>query len=163
MKNNVLSFKGIPYAKPPIDDLRWKDPILAEDSDKVYEAYYFGESPLQREYKTQYGSYYPKSENCLYLNVWVNTKDSSTNKPVLVFIHGGNYIGGATSSPIFDGHNLIEKYPGIIFVSIDYILGLLGFIDFSIVPGGENYNNTAILGLLDQICALKWIQKNIKK
>ena len=111
----------------------------------------------------QYGSYYPKSENCLYLNVWVNTKDSSTNKPVLVFIHGGNYIGGATSSPIFDGHNLIEKYPGIIFVSIDYILGLLGFIDFSIVPGGENYNNTAILGLLDQICALKWIQKNIKK
>ena len=157
MKNNVLSFKGIPYAKPPIDDLRWKDPILAEDSNKVYEAYYFGKSPLQREYHTQYGSYYPKSEDCLYLNVWLNTKDGSTNKPFLIFIHGGNFRSGATSDPIYEGYNLIEKYPDIILVTIGYRLGLLGFINFSTVTGGENYNNTIILGLLDQIYALKWV------
>ena len=160
--NDVLSFKGIPFAKPPINELRWKDPILAEDSDKVYEAYYFGKSPIQREIKNQLGGFYPKSEDCLYLNIWLNTKDTSTNKPVMVFIHGGGYNSGATSDPLYDGYNLISKYSDIIFVSIGYRLDFLGFIDFSTVSGGENYKSSINLGLLYQICALKWIQKNIK-
>ena len=81
----------------------------------------------------------------------------------MVFIHGGNYRGGATSDPLYDGYNLIEKYSDIILITVEYRLGLLGFIDFSSVPGGEDYKTSTNLGLLDQICALKWIQKNIKK
>ena len=158
---NVLSFKGIPYAKPPIGNLRWKEPVLAEDNNKIYEAYYFGKSPIQKVSNEQLGSFYPQSEDCLYLNIWVNNKDSSTNKPVLVFIHGGGFNSGATCDPNFDGNNLVEKFEDIILVSIEYRLGVLGFINFSSVPGGENYKSSNNLGLLDQNCALQWIQKNI--
>ena len=161
-KNDVISFKGIPFAKPPIGELRWKDPILAEDDTKVYEAYYFGKAPIQTEWENELGSYYPKSEDCLYLNVWVNSKDKSQNKPVMVFIHGGSYGWGSTSNPLYYGDNLVEKYSDIIFVSIEYRLGIYGFINLSSFEGGENYKTSNILGLLDQICALKWIQKNIK-
>jgi len=161
-KEDVISFKGIPFAKPPIGELRWKDPVLAEDSTKVYEAYYFGKAPIQTEWENELGSYYPKSEDCLYLNVWVNSKDTSQNKPVMVFIHGGSYGWGHTSNPLYEGHNLVKKYSDIIFVSIEYRLGMFGFINLSSFEGGENYKTSNILGLLDQICALKWIQKNIK-
>ena len=162
-KGNVLSFKGIPYAKPPIGNLRWKDPVLAEDNNKVYEAYYFGKSPIQNEMNEQLGSFYPQSEDCLYLNVWLNTKDSSTGKTVMVFIHGGGFNSGATSDPAYDGHNLINKYEDVIYISIGYRLNIFGFINLSSVSGGEKYKSSTNLGLLDQICALKWIQKNIEK
>ena len=160
-KEDVISFKGIPFAKPPIGELRWKDPILAEDDTKVYEAYYFGKAPIQTEWEVDAGSYYPKSEDCLYLNVWVNSKDKSTNKPVMVFIHGGSYGWDSTNNPLYWGYNLVEKYSDIIFVSVEYRLGMFWFINLSSFEGGENYKTSNILGLLDQICALKWIQKNI--
>ena len=119
-KVNVISFKGVPYAKQPIGNLRWKEPVLAEDSSKVYQAYYFGKSSIQSEWKLQLASYYPQSEDCLYLNIWANSKDNSTNKPIIVFIHGGSYGWGGTSDPLYDGNNLVEKYQDIIFISIRY-------------------------------------------
>jgi para-nitrobenzyl esterase len=96
------------------------------------------------------------------LNVWINSKDKSTNKPVMIFIHGGSYGWDSTSNPLYWGYNLVEKYSDIIFVSVEYRLGMFGFINLSSFEGGENYKTSNILGLLDQICALKWIQKNIK-
>ena len=162
-KNNVLSFKGIPYAKPPIGNLRWKNPILAEDSKKVFQAYYFGKSPIQSEVQSELGSYYPQSEDCLKLNIWLNTKNESKDKTVMAFIHGGSYGWGGTSDPLYDGHNLIEKFSDIILVTIEYRLGLFGFIDFTSIDEKEEYKSSGNLGLLDQICALKWIQKNINK
>ena len=160
---NILSFKGVPYAKPPIGELRWKEPVLAEDNSKIYEAYYYGKSPIQNEMNEQLGSFYPQSEDCLYLNIWLNTKDSSKGKTVMVFIHGGGFNSGATSDPAYDGYNLINKYEDVIYISIGYRLNILGFINLSSVSGGENYKSSTNLGLLDQICALKWIQKNIEK
>ena len=94
--------------------------------------------------------------------MWVNTKNKTEGKTVMVFIHGGSYGWGGTSDPIYDGYNLVNKFSDIILVTVEYRLGLLGFIDFSSVKGGEEYKTSGNLGLLDQICALKWVQKNIK-
>ena len=162
LKENVISFKGIPYAKPPIDELRWKDPVPAEDSNKVYQAYFYRKAPIQKEFPLSFGSYYPQGEDCLYLNIWVNKDDNSKNKPIIVFIHGGSYRGFATSEPLFEGQNLVEKFPDLIFITIEYRLGPLGFINFESVEGGDNYKTSNNLGLLDIICGLKWIQNNIK-
>ena len=160
-KDNVLSFKGIPYAKPPVGNLRWKEPIIAENSSKVFQAYHFGKSPIQTEISSELGSYYPKSEDCLTLNIWLNTKDASRNKTVMVFIHGGAYAWGGTSDPLYDGHNLVNKFSDIILVTIEYRLGIFGFIDFSSLDEKEEYKSSSNLGLLDQICALKWTKNNI--
>ena len=160
-KDNVLSFKGIPYAKPPVGNLRWKEPIIAEDNNTVFEAYYFGKSPIQTETPSELGSYYSQSEDCLTLNIWLNTQDASKNKTVMVFIHGGAYAWGGTSDPLYDGHNLVNKFPDIILVTIEYRLGVFGFIDFSSLDEKGEYKSSSNLGLLDQICALKWIKKNI--
>ena len=159
--NGVISYKGIPYAEPPVGDLRWKDPVPAKDSKTVYQAYYYGHSPVQTEWPSEEGSYYPQSEDCLTLNVWSNANGPSGGKTVMVFFHGGSYGWGAVSDPMYDGRNLIGKYPDVILVTVEYRLGILGFIDFSSVPGGEEYPTSGNLGLLDQVCALRWIRKNI--
>ena len=158
---NVVSFKGIPYAEPPTGDLRWKPPVPAEDSDAVFEAYYFGHAPIQTEWPSEPGSYYPQSEDCLTLNVWTNSNNETKAKPVMVFFHGGSYGWGATSDPIYDGHNLVSKFDDIILVTVEFRAGILGFIDFSSVEGGDAFRESGNLGLLDQKCALEWVQKNI--
>ena len=158
---DVISYKGIPYAEPPVGERRWKPPVPAKDSNAAYEAYYYGCSPIQTEWPSEPGSYYPQSEDCLKLNVWVNKKNDAKDKPVMVFFHGGSYGWGATSDPIYDGRDLISKYDDIILVSVEFRAGILGFIDFSSVEGGEAYKESGNLGLLDQKCALEWIQKNI--
>ncbi|MBR5620857.1 MAG: carboxylesterase family protein [Clostridia bacterium] len=159
--DGVLAFKGIPYAVPPVGELRWKEPVPAPDSDAVYQAYYFGKSPIQTEWPSEPGSYYPQSEDCLTLNIWTNRSGTADKKAVMVFFHGGSYGWGAASDPMYDGQNLIRKYPDVVLVTVEFRLGLLGFIDFSSVPGGEDYVASGNLGLLDQVCALRWIQKNI--
>jgi len=159
---DVLSFKGIPYAVPPVGDLRWKDPVPAEEGDGIYEAKYFGESPIQSEWFSEVGSYYPQGEDCLTLNVWTNSTGPSHGKTVMVFFHGGSYGWGGTSDPIYDGHNLVEKYNDLVLVTVGYRTGIMGFIDFSSVPGGEEYSTSGNLGLLDQVCALQWVQNNIE-
>ena len=80
----------------------------------------------------------------------------------MVFFHGGSYGWGSTSDPIYEGHNLVDKYPDIVLVTAEYRMGIMGFIDFSAVPGGEEYATSGNLGLLDQICALRWVQQNIE-
>lgn len=160
-ENGVASYKGIPYAEAPVGALRWKDPVPAKDSTEVYQAYYFGPSPIQTEWPSEPGSYYPQSEDCLTLNVWTNPSGPAEGKTVMVFFHGGSYGWGAVSDPMYDGHNLVEKYPDLVLVTVEYRLGILGFIDLSSVPGGEGYATSGNLGLLDQICALQWIQRNI--
>lgn len=80
----------------------------------------------------------------------------------MVFIHGGSYGWGATSDPIYDGHNPVEKYPDLVLVTAAYRTGMLGFIDFSEVPGGKEFASSGNLGLLDQICVLQWVQRNIE-
>lgn len=160
-KSGVLSYKGIPYAAAPVGQLRWKSPMLASESTNVYEAYYYGHSPIQSEWPSEEGSYYPQGEDCLTLNVWTSQQPSPKPKAVMVFFHGGSYGWGATSDPIYDGHNLVTAHPDVVLVTAEYRVGIMGFIDFSEVPGGEDYSASGNLGLLDHVCALQWIRRNI--
>lgn len=160
--NKVISWKGIPYAKQPIGNLRWRAPEKPEKSDKVYEAYYFGKSSLQVEGKDEPSSLYPQGEDCLNINIWNNVVDEIDNKPIMVWIHGGAYIQGGACTDDYDGTNFVINNPDVIYASIDYRTDFLGFINLSKVPGAEDYNNTANLGLLDEIQALSWLKENAK-
>lgn len=157
---DVISYKGIPYAKQPVGELRWKKAEYPDDSNEVYEAYYYGKSPIQTEWPSETGSYYEQGEDCLYLNVW--TADNNLkNKPVMVFLHGGSYGWGGTTDPLYDGHNFVQEHDDVILITVGYRTGIMGFIDFDSVEGGEEYAESGNLGLLDQVAALKWINENI--
>ena len=159
--NGVLSFKGIPYAKAPVGELRWKAPQPAEASSETFQATEFGNPALQNYSETEAASHFNRSEDCLTLNVW--TKDLTTkDKPVMIWIHGGSYILGGTVDPLYDGKHLVADNPDIILVSINYRVGLMGFIDFSHVPGGEAFPDAPYLGILDQQMAMRWVQQNIE-
>ena len=171
-REHVLAFRGIPYACPPVGERRWKRPVEAEDGEGVYEAFYFGHTPIQTEWYSEVGSYYPQSEDCLTLNIWVSESMSGESaddpaeqypdRAVMVFFHGGSYGWGAASDPLYDGHNFVRRFEDIILVTVEYRVGIMGFIDFSSVEGGEAFAESGNLGLLDQVCALKWIRKNIR-
>ncbi len=160
-KNGVVAYKGIPYAQQPVGKLRWKPTHEAANDTTVHQAFYFGKSSIQTEWPSELASYYEQGEDCLYLNVWTHANDSLKNLPVVVFIHGGAYAWGGTSDPLYDGQNFVEAHPDVIFVSIGYRTGIMGFIDLWAVDSVGEYKESCNLGLLDQIEALKWIQKNI--
>ncbi len=159
--NGTLAFKGIPYAKPPVGKLRWKAPQAAEPSDGVFEAKEFGNTAIQAYDPSEVASTYKRGEDCLTLNIW--TKDLKTKKkPVLFWIHGGSYAYGGTVDPLYDGKFMAEAYPDLVIVTVNYRLNMMGFIDFSRVPGGEAFPDAPYLGILDQQQALRWVQQNIE-
>jgi para-nitrobenzyl esterase len=157
----VTAFRGIPFASPPVGKLRWKEPVPVVASDGVYEACVNGPSPIQTKLESERASQYFQSEDCLYLNVWTADGYAGQKRCVMVFIHGGAYGWGGTADPLYDGHNFVKAHPEIVLVTIAYRVGIAGFIDFSNVPGGEAYATSGNLGLLDQICALQYVQGNI--
>ena len=159
-EHGVASWLGIPYAKPPVGERRFKAPEYVDASDRVFEAKYYG--------KGAFGSLgYPDciqkltSEDCLYLNIWVNADDKTKKKPVMVWIHGGAYVIGSGSQISYSGANLVQAHSDIIMVNLNYRLNMYGFMDFSSVPGGENFKTAPCNGLLDQAMALKWVHENI--
>ena len=160
VEDNVRIFRGIPFALPPVGKRRWKKPEPVINSDRIIEAYYNGKSPIQTAIDSERSSYYPQSEDCLYLNVWVNDACKDQNKPIMVFIHGGAYGWGGTVDPLYDGLNFIRLHPDVILITIAYRVGLFGFVDLSYLKGGEEYEDAPNLGIYDQIEALRWIQKN---
>ena len=162
VNGDVSVFRGIPFALPPIGERRWKRATPVSHSDKIFEAYYNGYTPIQTVIDSERSSYYPQSEDCLYLNVWVNNSSTKKDKPIMVFIHGGSYGWGGTVDPLYDGLNFISFHPDVILITIGYRVGMFGFIDLSSIPGGEEYGDAPNLGLYDQIEALKWIKQNGK-
>ena len=159
-KENIISYKGIPFAKPPIKNLRFHKPERCEDSNIIREAYYFEKSPIQINDPGEMSSYYEKSEDCLYLNIW-KYNDNKIKKPILIFIHGGAFGYGGTVDPLYDCFNFVKNHNDIILITITYRVSILGFLDLTQIKGGENYKESANLGILDQIQALKWIKENI--
>ena len=158
--HGVASWLGIPYAKAPVGNRRFKAPEYVDASDKVFEAKYYG--------KGAYGSLgYPDciqkqmSEDCLFLNIWLNEDDKTPKKPVMVWIHGGAYVMGSGSQISYSGANLVQAQSDIIMVNINYRLNMYGFMDFSSVPGGDAFKTAPCNGLLDQAMALRWVHENI--
>ena len=146
--DGVRSYKGIPYALPPVGRRRWKAPEPAPDGNGVYEARFFGRSCIQTEEASERASLYIQGEDCLTLNIWTASEKASP-KPVMVFIHGGAYGWGGTSDPLYDGYHLVHRRKDVVLVTINYRTGLFGFIDFSQVQGGEDYRESGNLGLLE--------------
>ena len=159
-EHGVASWLGIPYAKPPVNERRFKAPEYVDESDGVFEAKYYGKGAFG---STGYPDCVQKleSEDCLYLNIWVNEDDKTEKKPVMVWIHGGAYVVGSGSQASYSGANLVQEQSDIILVNINYRLNMYGFMDFSSVPGGENFKTAPCNGLLDQAMALRWVHENI--
>ncbi|WEV72731.1 carboxylesterase family protein [Bifidobacterium sp. ESL0790] len=158
-EKNVETYLGIPYAKPPIGELRWKAPQPLEPSDELISCRRLGYSAMQDKDKYEPSSLNPQSEDCLYLNVWVKDK-SKKNQPVMVYVHGGAYFSGGSADPLYFGENFAAKQD-VVLVSINYRINVFGSMLLSALPGGEDYQEAGYLEMLDQILALKWIKKNI--
>lgn len=153
----VKKFYGIPYAAAPIGDLRWKPPQPANPWTGVRDATSFGDFCVQpQEYPEQRGG---MSEDCLNLNVWTPAKRKNERLAVIVWIHGGGFAYGSGSHPSYDGEALARR--GVVVVSLNYRLGLLGFMAHPQLTAESPHRASGNYGLMDQTAALKWIQRNI--
>ena len=160
--SSLLVFKGIPYAVQPTGIRRWQVARPEPDSRLVREAVYFGHSAIQSRSQNNAASLYPQGEDCLTLNVWTAAQGMrSARRPVMVWIHGGSYVCDGTSNPRNWGDRFVKAHPEVVFVSINYRLGLLGYLDLSQLPDGKAYSRSGNLGLLDQVEALRWVKRNI--
>lgn len=159
-KTGIQKYFGIPFAKPPIGELRWKAPQPAENWSGVKETKDFGPRSVQR---LVFGDMNSRSngvsEDCLYLNVWTPASRNTKNLPVLVYFFGGGFVAGDGSEPRYDGENMAKE--GIVVVTINYRLGIFGFLAHPELSAEAPYKASGNYGLLDQTLALQWVQENI--
>ena len=153
-------FKGIPFAAPPVGDLRWKAPQPVKPWSGVKQTVSFGAACMQGGGGGGAGPGIPYDEDCLFIDVWTPAKAPGDKLPVLVWIYGGGFNSGATSNQLYDGANLARK--GVVFVSISYRVGPLGFLATPELSK-ESGRGSGNYGLLDQILGLKWVQANVAK
>ncbi len=154
-----LAFKGIPYAAPPVGDQRWREPRPAAGWAGVRDAAKFGAACMQPESALMRIPGSTMSEDCLYLNVWTPSLTPTVPAPVMVWIHGGSFITGAGSQPQYDGANLANR--GVVVVTINYRLGIFGFLAHPELTAESARHTSGNYGLLDQMAALRWIRQNI--
>jgi para-nitrobenzyl esterase len=160
-KDGVRSFKGIPFARPPVGDLRWREPQPVADWEGVRNADRFGPRCMQR---TGPGADYwfrsnGMSEDCLYLNVWTPAKTDQEKLPVLVYVFGGGFQNGDGSEPRYDGESMARK--GIVAVTLNYRTNVFGFFSHPELTKESPYHASGNYGLLDQVAALRWVHQNI--
>jgi para-nitrobenzyl esterase len=160
-KAGVRSFKGIPFAQPPVGDLRWREPQPVKNWPGVLKADQFGPRCMQR---TGPGADYwfrsnGMSEDCLYLNVWTPAESGRKKLPVLVYIFGGGFQNGDGSEPRYDGENMARK--GMVAVSLNYRTNLFGFFSHPELTRESPHKASGNYGLLDQVAALEWVKRNI--
>jgi para-nitrobenzyl esterase len=156
----IRIFKGVPYAAPPVGPLRWKPPQPAAKWHGTRTATSFGSHCMQPHvYDDMIFPDPGQSEDCLNLNVWSPAKDKHAKLPVMVWIYGGGFAGGATSEPRQDGENLAHK--GVIVVSMNYRLNIFGFFVHPELTAESPQHASGNYGLLDQTAALQWVRRNI--
>lgn len=156
----VRVYKGIPYAAPPVGELRWRAPQPAQHREGVLKADHFGPMCMQtRMGPAPSGTQSPMSEDCLYLNIWTAAKSAKDRLPVMVWSHGGGYTMGSGDSPQFDGEALARK--GVVLVTYNYRLGVFGFFAHPELTKESGKNASGNYALMDLAAALRWIQRNI--
>src|SRR6476620_6466554 len=156
--SGVLVFDGIPYAAPPVGDLRWRPPRPTAPWEGVRQASQLGRNCMQHQpYGDITADVAGKSEDCLYLNVW--TQSTAGRRPVMVWIHGGGFFAGCGGEERHDGGPLARK--GAVVLTINYRLGAFGFMAHPALAADSPDHSSGNYGLLDQIAALPWVQRNL--
>jgi para-nitrobenzyl esterase len=156
VEDNIGVFKGIPFAAPPVGELRWKAPAPVQAWSGVKKADAFAHACMQPA--NSQGNTAPVSEDCLYLNVWTPARAPDAKVPVIVWIHGGGYVGGSTSIGMYNGAGYARK--GVVLVSLAYRLGPYGFMAHPQLSR-ESGHGSGTWGIQDLIAGLKWVQQNI--
>ena len=162
----VKVFLGIPFAAPPVGVLRWKDPQPVKSWEGVRvcttppaSAMQASPKPFMCWSKEFMAPESPLSEDCLYLNVWTAAASEQEKRPVIVWIHGGAFTGGSGTVPLYNGEGMARK--GVVFVTINYRLGIFGFLAHPDLTVESENKTSGNYGILDQIAALKWVKQNI--
>lgn len=159
-KTGIQSYLGVPYAKPPVGELRWKAPQPLGMWKGVKQTKKFGpravQAPVFGDMRFRSDGI---SEDCLYLNVWTPAKRNTTGLPVLVYFYGGGFVAGDGSEPRYDGASMAQK--GIVAVTVNYRLNIFGFFAHPELSAESSYKGSGNYGLMDQSAALHWVKKNI--
>lgn len=162
----VASFKGIPFAAPPVGNLRWREPQPVKPWSGVLACEKFSASPVQNK-PAPFAMWTeefiappePLSEDCLYLNVWTNATSADDKLPVLVWIYGGGFMSGSAACAVYNGEELAKQ--GVVFVSINYRVGVFGFMAHPELTREARHQSSGNYALMDQIAALRWVRDNI--
>jgi para-nitrobenzyl esterase len=163
--HSITVFKGIPFAAPPVGDLRWRPPLAATPWQGVRKADTFGASAMQADQRSfgpwteEYMFRNQASEDCLYVNVWTPAKSGTERLPVFVYIYGGAYNSGSGEVLLYDGEGLSKK--GVIVVTFNYRVNVFGFMAHPELTAESPQRASGNYGLMDQIAALRWVRKNI--
>ncbi len=159
--SGISMFKGIPFAQPPVGDLRWKEPQPVKNWEGTWKADHFAaramQLPIYSDMKFRSAGI---SEDCLYLNIWTPAKSGNEGLPVLVFFYGGGMKAGDGSEYRYDGEAMARK--GIISVTVNYRLGVFGFLAHPELTKESSHHASGNYGLMDQTEALRWLHKNIE-
>jgi para-nitrobenzyl esterase len=158
-ENGMAVYKGIPFAAPPVGDLRWRAPEPAKPWHGVLKATAYKPRCMQVGPDYPFGPGGPMSEDCLTLNIWTPAKTANAKLPVMVWIYGGSFQNGSASDPFYLGDNLAKH--GVVVVNINYRLGALGFLALPALTAESVHHTSGMYGILDMIAALKWVKANI--
>jgi para-nitrobenzyl esterase len=160
---NVREYLGIPFAAPPVGDLRWKAPQPVMPWQGARAADRFSPACMQRQYPANSSSWnrglIVTSEDCLYLNVWTPAASASEKLPVMVWIYGGGGTNGSSAEPIYDGNEIAKK--GVVVVSMNYRVGAFGWMAHPDLTKESEHHASGNYGSLDQLAAIKWVRNNI--
>lgn len=160
-ENGITAFRGVPYAKPPVGDLRWRAPQKPDKWEGIRVCDKYGKIPPQKPGQCAYEALMlnEQSEDCLYLNIWTPAQSENERLPVILWIHGGAFLGGLGHDSLYLGQNMASR--GVIEVTINYRLGVLGFLAHPELSAESEHGVSGNYGLLDQIAALRWVRENI--
>lgn len=168
-RGGIIAFQGIPYAAPPVGDLRWREPRLPAAWQGVRSADHFSADcyqaktgpfgPWSAEFIAKNAMEGGSSEDCLYLNIWTGATKAGEKRPVFVWIYGGGFNSGAADVPVYDGAGLASK--GLVVVTFNYRVGVFGFLAHPALSKESRHRASGNYGLLDMIAALEWVHRNI--